>query len=90
MATQEVLEYRLDSIEKSITELRDVIIETRLQRGEIDALAEKVKRNTEDIEQLKVNPIKEKAAKWQLVMDMVFKAVLTAGIGAALIKLGIQ
>lgn len=90
MATQEVLEYRLDSIEKSITELRDVIIETRLQRGEIDALAEKVKRNTEDIEQLKVNPIKEKAAKWQLVMDMVFKAVLTAGIGAALIKLGVS
>ena len=87
--TDEVVEFRLSAIEKGITELRDVVIENKLQRNDIDRIDIQVQQNTDDIAVLKAQPIKDKALKWQTTLDLIYKLVLTAAVGVVLVKIGL-
>ena len=87
--TDEVVEFRLSAIEKGITELRDVVIENKLQRNDIDRIDIQVQQNTDDIAVLKAQPIKDKALKWQTTLDLIYKLVLTAAFGVVLVKIGL-
>lgn len=88
--TTEVLEYRLAAIERSVTDLRDVLIESKMQRQEIDSLTVKVAKHDEAIEALKIGPVKDKAARWQTIVDTLFKALVSISVTALLVKVGLQ
>lgn len=90
------IEYRLDSIEKTLTELKNVVVETRLQQRDINELMQKQKEllqaiNSHDgrIRILETQPMKDRAGKWQLITDLIFKSVITAGIAYILHKVGL-
>ena len=79
------IDYRLKQIEDSVKEVRDLIVETKLQRKDIDDIKDAVKKNTDDIMTLKLSPAK----KWNSVVELVLKLVLTAAIGVVLVKIGL-
>lgn len=82
---RDVLDYRLQQIEKSITDVRDLIVETKIQRKDIDDIKEAVKRNSEDIAALKAVPAK----KWKDVTDLVLKLIITAAVTFIIAKVGL-
>lgn len=83
---QTVLDYRLTQIETSVKEVRDLIVETKLQRKDIEDIKEDVKRNSEDIAALKAVPGK----KWVDVTKAITQLVLAAAIGVILVKIGLK
>lgn len=91
------IDYRLNNIEQTLAELKDVVIETRLQQKDIHSLMEKQEEilnaiNSHDrrIRELEQSPAKNKAAKWQIVSDTVFKGVLGAILAIVLVKIGLK
>lgn len=77
------MNYRLSSIEKSISELKDVMLETKLQERDIKDLSENQKEllqaiNSHDkrIKNLEIKPTQDKAERWQFILDYVFKTVV--------------
>lgn len=92
----ETINYRLSNIEKTLAELKDVVIETKLQQKDIDDLKNKEDEilravNTHDqrLRVLENRPSIEKANRWTTVTDTVFKLVLTALVSYVLIKVGL-
>jgi hypothetical protein len=72
-------------------------VENKLQEKEIQDIKGKLVEclqafNAHDkrIRNLELEPVKNKADKWQTISDMVFKWVIGAAIGFAAIKFGIS
>ena len=72
-------------------------MENKLQEKEIKDIKEKLVEclqafNSHDkrIHNLELQPVQDKASKWQMVTDMVFKWAITALIGIATVKFGIK
>lgn len=72
-------------------------MENKLQEKEIKDIKEKLVEclqafNSHDkrIRNLELQPVQDKASKWQTVTDMVFKWAITALIGIAAVKFGIK
>lgn len=93
----ETLEYRLNNIEATLLELKNLITETKLQQKDIDELKEDSKKQTEEIAEikeelieLKTTPIKENASKWKVVIDTIYKALMAGFVGWFLVQLGIS
>ena len=96
-ANIETVNFRLSSIEATLSELKAVIVENKLQEKEIKDIKEKLVEclqafNSHDkrIHNLELQPVQDKASKWQMVTDMVFKWAITALIGIATVKFGIK
>jgi hypothetical protein len=92
-----IINYRLTNIESTLAELKTVIVENKLQEKEIQDIKGKLVEclqafNAHDkrIRNLEIEPVKNKADKWQTISDMVFKWVIGAAIGFAAIKFGIN
>lgn len=91
------INYRLTNIESTLTELKTVIVENKLQEREIKDIKEKLVEclqafNSHDkrIRNLELQPVQDKASKWQTISDAVFKWVIAAILGYAALKLGIK
>lgn len=92
-----IINYRLTNIESTLAELKTVIVENKLQEKEIQDIKGKLVEclqafNAHDkrIRNLELEPVKNKADKWQTISDMVFKWAIGAAIGFAAIKFGIS
>lgn len=81
------INYRLTNIERTLSELKDVVLETKLQERDIKDLAKQQEEflkaiNSHDkrLRDLETAPLQGKADKWQYIMDYIFKtAVATIG-----------
>jgi len=89
--------FRLSQIEDSIKDLRTVVLETKLQERDIKDLNEQqtellqaVNSHDARIKTLENKPAQEKAAKWQYVMDYLFKTAVAAAVTYVLLKLNIH
>lgn len=96
-ANIETVNFRLTSIEATLSELKAVIVENKLQEKEIKDIKEKLVEclqafNSHDkrIHNLEIKPIQDKASKWQTITDMVFKWAIATGIGVFAVKFGLK
>ena len=90
-----VINFRLEAIEKSLADLKDVMLETKMQERDIKDLAETQNEllkaiNSHDsrIKALEIAPTQSKAEKWQFIADYIFKAVVGGAIIYFLSKIG--
>lgn len=90
----QTVNYRLTNIEKTLNELKNVVLENKLQARDIQTMNTKV----DELEQsfitlenrvriLEIEPDKEKASKWEFIVDSIFKACVLGVISMALAKL---
>ena len=91
------IEYRLDNIEKVLGEMKDVLLENKLQARDIRDLGQQQKEllnainaHEKRIKELEVQPMKDKADKWQYILDYIFKSIVTIAVGYVLVKVGLQ
>ena len=89
--------FRLAQIEESIKDLRTVVLETKLQERDIKDLNEQqtellqaINAHDARLKTLEQKPLKDKADKWQYIMDYIFKAGVTAAVTYVLLKMGIH
>lgn len=82
----EIMSFRLTNIEKSIAELKDVVLETKLQERDIkdltaaqNELLKAINAHDLRIKNLELKPTKERADRWQFIVEYIFKTVV-AGI----------
>lgn len=91
------VDYRLTNIEKTLHELKNVIVENKLQARDIQDLSEKheelmkaVNAHDKRLHQLETRPMKASAERWQYILDYIFKGVVAAAAALVLAKLGIR
>ncbi len=91
------INYRLTNIESTLAELKSVIVENKLQDKEIAAVKEKltecmqaINAHDQRIKKVELAPVESKAARWQQVMDSIFKFVISSAIAFAAVKIGIK
>lgn len=91
------INYRLSNIEKTLAELKDVVIETKLQQKDIDDLKSKedeilnaVNCHDQRLRILENRPTQERANRWTTITDTIFKLVTTALVSFALLKIGLK
>ena len=96
-AEDNVTSWRLQQVETSLKEVQMTLKELTEKinskapiQNEVEELKESVKKNTDDIIELKNKPDKDAASKWNTVFDVVFKLIVTAFATFFLIKLGIK
>jgi len=92
----EVINFRLEAIEKSLADLKDVMLETKMQERDIKDLAETQNEllkavNCHDtrIKALEIAPTQSKAEKWQFIADFIFKTVAAGAVIYFLSKIGL-
>lgn len=88
--------FRLSQIEDSIKDLRTVVLETKLQERDIKDLTEQqtellqaINAHDARLKTLEQKPIKDRADKWQYIMDYIFKTAVAAAVTYVLLKLNI-
>ena len=93
----ETVNYRLEKIENSIEELRKVVIDSRIQAHDIEDMKAdiirhegKIDKLENKVQELELKPTKEKADKWQYILDYVFKSIVAVAIGVILVKVGLK
>lgn len=93
----ETVNYRLEKIENSIEELRKVLVDSRIQAHDIEDMKSDILRHEgkfdkleNKVHELEVKPTKEKADKWQYILDYVFKSIVAVAIGTILVKVGLK
>lgn len=89
--------YRLSNIEKTLSELKDVVLENKLQARDIKDLSAKISnisdmlQNQERrIQTLETRPTQEKAERWQYIVDYIFKGIIAFIAGLIVIKLNLK
>lgn len=93
----DTINYRLEKIEQTLSDLKQVIVENKLQARDIKDLS---KRNNELLEAinshdkrirlLEQKPTQEKADRWQFIIDYIFKGIIVALATYFLAKLGLN
>ena len=84
------VETSLKEVQMTLKELTEKINSNAPLQNEVEELKKSVKKNTDDIIELKNKPDKDAASKWNTVFDVVFKLIVTAFATFFLIKLGIK
>lgn len=91
------IEYRLDNIEKVLSELKDVVLENKMQARDIRDLTstqkeilQAINAHEKRIKELEMKPVQERADKWQYILDYIFKGLVAAAIGYVFIKMGLN
>ena len=84
------VETSLKEVQMTLKELTEKINNNAPLQNEVEELKKSVKKNTDDIIELKNKPDKDAASKWNTVVDVVFKLIVTAFATFFLIKLGIK
>lgn len=85
------INYRLGKIEETLSDLKDVIIENKMQAKDISDLKTNLQElisgiNAHDkrLRTLETAPVKKDAEKWKVITDFVFKGIL-AVIGSLIL-----
>ena len=91
------INYRLTNIESTLAELKTVIVENKLQDKEIATVKEKLNEciqaiNAHDqrLKRVELAPVESKAARWQQIIDSIFKFIIGSTIAFAAVKIGIK
>ena len=84
------VETSLKEVQMTLKELTEKINSNAPLQNEVEELKKSVKKNSDDIVELKNKPDKDAASKWNTVFDVVFKLIVTAFATFFLIKLGIK
>lgn len=91
---EETIGYRLDSIEETLRQLKDLLVTTQRQQDQIDILQKNQYQMQStlddikvDIQELRVRPAMQDSKRWQYILDYIFKALVAAGVGALLVTL---
>ena len=84
------VETSLKEVQITLKELTEKINSNAPLQQEVEDLKKSVKNNTDAIMELKSRPDKDAANKWNTIVDVVFKLIVTAFATFFLIKLGIK
>lgn len=94
--TMETLNYRLEQLEKSVSELKELLVNSKLQdkdietlKTKVEELEEKVNSLEERVSNLEKTPAETKASWFDKGLDIVFKLAITAIVGIVLAKIGL-
>ena len=86
--TMETLNYRLEQLEKSVSELKNLLVDSKLQDKDIETLKTDVSSLETRVGNLEKAPAEAKASWFDKVVDIVFKLAITAIVGVVLTKIG--
>lgn len=87
--TMETLNYRLEQLEKSVCELKDLFVNNKLQDKDIENLKTDVSNLETRVGNLEKAPAEAKASWFDKGLDVVFKLAITAIVGIVLAKMGL-
>lgn len=88
--TMETLNYRLEQLEKSVSELKSLLVDSKLQDKDIETLKTDVSDLETRVGNLEKAPSEAKASWFNKVVDIVFKLAITAVVGVFLTKIGLS
>ncbi len=90
------IDFRLRQIEKSIEELKNVLVQSKIQEHDINTmqcqqndLKDSVKSLESRVTTIENRPVHEKAQKWQYISDFIFKTCVSAAVIGMLVKFGV-
>ena len=86
--TMETLNYRLEQLEKSVSELKSLLVDSKLQDKDIETLKTHVSSLETRVGNLEKAPAEAKASWFDKVVDIIFKLAITAIVGVVLTKIG--
>ena len=87
--TMETLNYRLEQLEKSVSELMELLVNSKLQDKDIETLKTDVSNLETRVGNLEKAPAEAKASWFDKALDIVFKLAITAIVGIVLAKIGL-
>lgn len=94
---KKTIEFRLSSIEKSIEELKDIIVETKIQQKDINIIYKSIQQLETSLSNLneRIDAIEKKPANrfenlMQGIMSYALSVVIGAVIGYILMKIGLK
>lgn len=87
--TMETLNYRLEQLEKSVSELKKLLVDSKLQDKDIETLKTDVSNLETRVGNLEKAPAEAKASWFDKGLDIVFKLAITAIVGIVLAKIGL-
>lgn len=101
---EETINYRLTAIESTLSEMKDLLVQYKLQQEKIVQLDSKQKE-TDDrldyiasrldevnckINDLQMKPVQASAKRWQHILDYGFKLIVGAAFAGLMVKLGVS
>ena len=86
--TMETLNYRLEQLEKSVSELKNLLVDSKLQDKDIETLKTDVSNLETRVYKLEKTPAETKAGWFDKCVDIIFKLAITAIAGVVLTKIG--
>ena len=93
----DLIDYRLTAIESTLAEMKNLLLTTKLQNQRLDTLEDnqkkietKVDKNEEEINKLQTLPTKEKAGKFDSVVNLIFKIFVSSLVTFFCIKIGLK
>lgn len=87
--TMETLNYRLEQLEKSVSELKNLLVDSKLQDKDIETLKTDVSSLETRVCNLEKAPAETKASWFNKCVDIIFKLAITAGVSIVLAKIGL-
>ena len=92
-----IINYRLDKLEETLSQLKDIIVNDRLQQKELEIVKTKLEEITAAVnaqearlKNLEIQPVAQQAAKWKQIADAAFKFAIGAGLSYIAVKLGLS
>lgn len=92
-----LINYRLESIENTLGELKALLVDVPRLQDRITLCEKQTDENKLDIEHLQnevqevsQRPAKKDAARWQYILDFVFKTLVAAAVVLLLAKIGVK
>ena len=82
------LNYRLEQLEKSVSEIKSLLVDSKLQDKDIETLKTDVSSLETRVGNLEKAPAEAKASWFDKVVDIIFKLAITAIVGVVLTKIG--
>lgn len=83
------VETSLKEVQMTLKELTEKINNNAPLQNEVEELKKSVKKNTDDINELKNRPDRDAATKWNSIIDLIIKVLVTAIATFILVKVGI-
>lgn len=87
--TMETLNYRLEQLEKSVSELKELLVNSKLQDKDIETLKAEVQDLDKRVDYLEKSPAEVKASWLDKAVNIVFKLAITSIVGIVLAKIGL-
>lgn len=91
----QTINYRLDKLEETLSQLKDIVVNDKLQQKELEIVKTKLAdvmatldAQEERLKNLEMQPVTQQAAKWKEIADAAFKFAIGAGLSFVAIKLG--